>query len=157
MRWADLDADTIAALQTIQDQLRAQTDVFRTTFRLDIEDSEEFFPVVAESLGEGADSMIEHRMGFDLRDTATFQYINRGHDLLVQSDCTKPPLPNQELVKKFDTWAQMLAPLVQANTMIGILSVHHQGAPRQWTDEEITALEKATDATHETLFAHSTD
>ena len=124
------------------DELREATGVFRTTLRLDTPG--DTFPVVAESLGPGAMS-IQGPAPFDLRQTATFQFLEREQRILVQDDCTEDPAPPRELIEHYGVGSQMLAPLLRDGRLVGIISVHHAAEPRKWGAEEVAALERAAE------------
>ncbi|MEZ5099888.1 MAG: GAF domain-containing protein [Thermoleophilia bacterium] len=127
-------------LQKIIDDLRQETNVFRTTLRLEVEDGT--FPIAVESLGEGAGSL-KGPTPFDLRQTATFKWLEEEQRILVQPDVREGPAPPMQLIELYGTLSQMLAPVMRDGRMIGIISVHHAAEPREWTGQEIEAIERA--------------
>jgi GAF domain-containing protein len=120
-------------------ELLHATGASRVTLRVDTRG--EGFPVRAEALAPGVRS-IRDATEIDLRRAKTFQFLERERRLLVQSDClvAEPAVP-PELIELYGVRAQMLAPLVREGRLVGIVSVHHAGTPREWTDEEVAALE----------------
>ncbi len=123
---------------TIENLLR-QTGASRTTLRLDRPDG--FFPVVAEALAPGIRSIADDT-SIDLRASATFQSLERERQLLIQSDLlAADPAPPAELIELYGARAQMVAPVVRDDALVGIVSVHYSPGPRTWMDEDVAALE----------------
>ena len=142
--------DRQAELQAVVDDLRIAVDASRTTIRLDREGA--VFPVVAESLGPGIAS-IASASAIDLRGAATFQYMDRTLDILVQDDILDvehPPPP--ELIAQYGARAQMLAPIVRSGRMAGFVSAHYSPGPRKWSDEDVATLRAATARAEAVLF-----
>ena len=138
-------------LQKIIDKLRTDLDVFRTTLRLDRpEPGDEVFPVVAESLGEGAQS-IKGPLPFDLRATGTYEWLAKEQRILVQNDCNEGPSPPTHLMDSFGVGAQLLGPLFQDGELRGIISVHHAATSRDWADADVQVLERAVAAVEAVL------
>ncbi len=124
---------------TIESLLR-RTDASRTTLRLDR--PEGFFPVVAEALAPGIRS-IARDTTIDLAASPTFQSLERERRLLIQSDLlAADPAPPAELIELYGAKAQMLAPVVRDDRLVGIVSVHYSPGPRTWTGEDVSALEE---------------
>jgi maleate isomerase len=129
------------ALQAIIDELHETTRASRTTLR--IARPPEYFPVVAETLNEGMRS-IAADVHIDLRRAATVEFLKREQRMLVQRDClVDEPAAPRELVDVYGTRAQMMAPIVRGGSLIGYISVHHAGEPRDWSEEDVAALESA--------------
>jgi maleate isomerase len=130
-------------LQAIADKLQVATGAGRTTIRLDVQG--DFFPVAAETLTPGARSFRDYSMAW-VKDSPTpiYDVVSRERKMLVQIDCTtdeRPP-PN-EIVDDYGVRAQMLAPVVRGDRLVGIVAVHELRGPRHWTAEDIAALELA--------------
>jgi maleate isomerase len=120
--------------------LLEETSASRTTLRLDTPG--DVFPVVAEACAPGVRS-IRDATEIDLRKAATFQHLERERRLLVQRDClSDEPLAPPELIDLYGVRAQMLAPLVLDDRLVGIISVHYASSPREWRPEEVSALEQ---------------
>jgi GAF domain-containing protein len=125
----------------ILERLLEGTKASRTTLRLEQVDGSH--PVVAEALAPGVRS-IAGDASINLRDAATFKFLDREHRPLVQGDlelADDPPPP--ELIARYGARSQMLAPIVRGRRMIGFVSVHC-AETREWTAEEIGMLEDAT-------------
>ena len=139
---ADGSCDTRSiAYQSIIEELRGKTDATRTTLRLDTPG--QVFPVVAEALGPGARS-IAGDSSIDLRAAATFEYLDSQQRNLIQADCSAGDFPAPpELIEFYGVKAQMLAPLVRDGRLIGIISVHYAPSTREWTEEDVAALDDA--------------
>ncbi len=129
------------ALQEILDQLRSDTAVFRTTLRLETTN----FEIAYESLGEGAASL-KGPVPFDLSATDTYRWLDDERQILVQPDVREGPAPPRELLEVYGVGSQLLSGIFSDEGLVGIISVHHATVPREWTDAEITALERATAA-----------
>jgi GAF domain-containing protein len=129
--------------QDIVEQLLQDTGASRTTLRLD--SPEAFFAVVAEACAPGIGS-IAGDTSIDLAASATFKSLDREQRLLVQPDLlAADPAPPPELIEFYGARAQMLAPIVRNGSLVGIVSVHYAPGPREWTPEEVTALERAVE------------
>ncbi len=129
--------------QTAIETLLQRTGASRTTLRLDR--PEGFFPVVAEALAPGIRS-IAGDTSIDLRASATFQSLERDQQLLIQSDLlAADPAPPAELIELYGARAQMLAPVVRDDSLVGIVSVHYSQGSRTWTDDDVAALEEAVE------------
>ena len=131
------------SFQTIVERLLAQTGASRTTLRLDAPDA--VFPVVAEALAPGIAS-IAGDTTIDLRASPTFAFLDRERRLLVQADLLEAEVaPPPELIARYGARAQMVAPIVRDGRLTGIVSVHYASGPREWTAEDVAALEDARD------------
>ena len=127
--------------QKILDKLREETAVFRTTLRLESGN----FEIDCESLGEGANSL-RGPVPFDLSKTGTFTWLAENREILVHNDVLEGPSAPRQLFEDYGVGSQLLAGLFKDDGMIGIISVHHAAVPREWTDAEVSALERAAAA-----------
>ena len=130
------------AFQRLVDELREATGALRVTLRLDTPG--EVYPIVAESLAPGARSLAGDT-SIDLRKAATYEYLERTLQPLVQNDfvdVAEPP--PRELVEGFGVRSQMLAPVVKDGRLVGIVSVH-ASEPRDWNGEEIAAATRTAE------------
>jgi GAF domain-containing protein len=130
------------SFEQIVGELLADVGASRTTLRLRAPDA--FFPVVAEALAPGIGS-IAADTSIDLAASPTFKFLEGEQRLLIQADLLDAdPAPPKELIEHYGARAQMLAPIVRDEELVGILSVHYAPGPRVWTDEEIGSLERAS-------------
>ncbi len=126
---------------TVRDLLGA-TAASRTTLRLDTPGA--VYPVVAEACAPGIRS-IRDATEIDLRAAATFKWLDRERRVLVQRDCLEDePAAPAALIELYGVRAQVLAPLVRDDRLVGIVSVHHAATPRDWSADEISAIEEAS-------------
>jgi len=126
------------SFQAIVERLLTETGASRTTLRLAA--PEAVFPVVAEARAPDVATSI------DLRAAPTFQFLERERRLLIQSDLLDAEVaPPPQLIAQYGARAQMLAPILRDDRLVGILSVHYAPGPRDWTPEDIGALERARD------------
>ena len=131
------------SLEAIIGELHAATTANRTTLRLDAPGED--FPVVVESLAPGM-RPIAGDVSFGIRSAGTVRYLESEQKVLVQRDILGvEPAPAPELVERYGARAQMLAPLIREGRLIGIVSVHHAGGIRDFTSDEVAALEQAVD------------
>jgi GAF domain-containing protein len=132
----------MAALQRVAEQLLIESGGSRVTLRLDLPGED--FPVVAEAVTHGARQIKGDRSVGNLRGAATVQYLDRERKSLIQEDLrvADPPVP-KELIDVYGAQAQMLAPIIRNDQLVGIVSVHYVRGPRQWTDQEVDKLGQA--------------
>jgi maleate isomerase len=130
-----------ARFQPITDRLLAATKASRTTIRLDL--PEGVFPVVAESLAPGVNSIAGQEVP-GLRQAPTMVYLAETLGVLVQNDLLDtdtPPPP--ALIQTYGARAQMIAAIVRGGAIAGIVSVHHGPDPRHWTEAEVALIKNA--------------
>lgn len=125
-------------LQEVADDLRQHIRASRTTIR----SGETGQELLAESLEEGVESM---RSGPKPAISAapTYEFLRSARALLIQDDCSWPPLPPSTLTGYFDVHAQMLAPILDGTEFIGTISVHQAGSIRRWGDSDVQSLATA--------------
>lgn len=130
------------AVEGIVGELRRVTGASRTTLRL--EDAGGGFPIVAEDVADGVRSLRGGEVG-DLRAAPTFRFLERERRPLIQEDLLHAdPAPPPALIAEYGARAQMLAPLLHGERLIGIVSVHESTGPRHWSEADVAALEDAT-------------
>ncbi len=113
----------------------------RTTLRVDRPG--ETFPVVAERCAAGIPSLAGET-GIDLRAAKTFQFLEREQRTLVQSDLAADALaPPPELIARYGTKAQVLAPIVRDGRLVAFVSVHYNLAARRWSRRDVAFVEDA--------------
>jgi GAF domain-containing protein len=137
------------AFQEIVQELLEKTDATRTTLRLDTPG--DVFPVVAEARAPNVRS-IAGDSSIDLKGAPTFKYLDRERRNLIQSDVAAGDHPAPpELIEFYGVKAQMLAPLVRQDRLVGIISVHYAPSTREWTEADVAALDDAARRTQEEL------
>ena len=129
--------------QEIAEKLLSDVGASRVTVRLDRPDA--VFPVVAEAMAPGINS-IAGATTIDLKAAPTFVFMAEEKRPLIQSDLldTDVPAP-QALLDLYGARAQMLAPILRNDELVGIVSVHYAPGTREWTSEDIAALEQAAE------------
>ena len=136
--------------QALMEELLERTGASRTTLRIDDEPGVEF-PIKAEALASGIDS-IAGDPTLRVRVSATFQWVDRERRVLVQDDLRDAdPAPATQLVEQYGARAQMLAPVVRGGEVVGLVSVHYAPGPRQWTEDEISAVEEIVERVERAL------
>jgi GAF domain-containing protein len=127
------------ALQRTAEELLFATGGSRVTIHLDLPD--ENFPVVAEAVTHGARHIKGDTVIGDLVRAATIHHLEQTQEIFVQTDLRRadPPVPD-ELIDLYGAHAQMLAPVICAERLAAIVSVHYVPGPLEWTNEQIEAL-----------------
>jgi GAF domain-containing protein len=131
-----------AALDAIVAALREQVEVDRCTLRLEVEG--EYFPVVHEARTPGTGSLIGDRK-VSLQGQPVVEAILGGAEQVVQPDCASAsddPAFQAMLGHYGGLAAQIVTPVRKGTTLLGIISVHHLGSPREWSEREL-ALPRA--------------
>ena len=131
---------------TILADLLRTIDSSRTTLRLD--DTKYGFhidDVVAEAVAPGENSL-RGQTSINQRAAATAQWVEKNRRLLVQSDLSvgEPRAPGA-LIKLYGVRAQMLAPVEREGRLDGWISVHEARGPRNWAEQDQTALREAVE------------
>jgi maleate isomerase len=132
----------VAALDAIVVALREHVAVDRCTLRLDVEG--EYFPVVHESLTAGTGSLIGDRK-VSLQGQPVVEAILGGAEQVVQPDCASAsadPAFQAMLGHYGGLGAQIVTPVKNGDELLGIISLHHLGGPREWSEHEL-ALPRA--------------
>jgi maleate isomerase len=129
--------------------LRAATNASRTTLRL--QSTGVAFAVVAEALAPGVVSIRDAEIP-SLSAAPTVRFLAESLKILIQSDCVNAELPPPpDLLAQYAVRAQMLAPVIGNGGLIGIISVHDNRGPRDWTDNDVAMLRAATRQVHRAL------
>jgi GAF domain-containing protein len=133
------------SFQVIMEDLLRSTESSRTTLRLDLPDQDAGLDtVVAEALAPGVRSLRGDTSIRNLRDVSTVRFLETQRRLLVQNNCSADDLaPPPELIELYGVKAQMLAPIVREDRLVGVISVHHAPGPRDWSAEDVAALREA--------------
>jgi len=135
----------VAQLDALMAQLRIDEKAGRTTIRLDVPAMNiGVDDVYAESAAPGI-APLKLDSSLNQRSLGTVQWLEKHHDLLIQSDCINAEVPPPKaLMNVYGVTAQMLAPLVYGGEVLGWISVHHMGGTREWQDAEVALLREAT-------------
>jgi GAF domain-containing protein len=136
-----------ASYQEILEELLGSTGASRTTLRLDLADEDTGLDAVAaEALAPGVRSIRDDTSIRNLRGSSTVRFLDEHRRPLVQEDClAADPAPPPELMELYGVRAQMVAPLVRESRLIGVISVHYVPGPREWSAEDVAALQKAVE------------
>ena len=147
--------DERAPFQEILQDLLVSTGASRTTLRLDLPDQDAGLDTVAaEALALGIRSMRDDTSIRNLRGASTVRFLEEQRRPLVQNDCLADDLaPPSELIELYGVRAQMLAPIVRDDRLIGVISVHYVPGPRDWRAEDVAALQEATERVQRELDA----
>jgi gluconolactonase len=131
-------------LRRLADDLRASIDTGRVTVRVD-DVRGASFPVKAESCGAGVNAIAGDPIE-GLRESDTFRWIEQERRVLVQDDIVGSSIaPVPVLLERYRARAQLLAPVVVADEIRGIISIHETAGTRSWTAAEIAAAGQAAD------------
>lgn len=143
----------LAAFQEVLDDLLEATSSSRTTIRLDSpSDGFHLDAVAAEALAPGIRTLKDDTSITNLRDVPTVRFLDEERRLLVQNDClTADPAVPRKLIEFYGVKAQMLGPIVREGDLIGVVSVHHNPGPREWSARDIEALQDAVHRVQQTL------
>ncbi|MBV8221670.1 MAG: GAF domain-containing protein [Solirubrobacterales bacterium] len=131
-----------AALDALVEMLRDEVGVDRCTLRLEVEG--EYFPVVHESRTPGTGSLIGDRK-VSLQGQPVVEAILGGAEQIIQPDCavaSDDPAFHAMLGHYGGLGAQIVTPVRNGQALLGIISLHHLGSPREWSEREL-ALPRA--------------
>lgn len=136
----------------ILEDLLSSTGASRTTLRLDLpEEGLHVDRVAAEAVAAGVRPIGDDN-SIDQRALPTVRFLEEERRPLVQDDCLdSDPAPPQELIELYGVKAQMLGPLVREGDLIGLISVHHNPGPREWSARDVEALQEAVRRVQQTL------
>jgi GAF domain-containing protein len=135
-------------VSTLEDALRdllESTRASRVTLRRDLP-GESAFPVVAEALAPGVESLREER-SVHLPSQPVVLELLRGRQVVQDdaADAYDDPAFQRMLEVYGGLAAQIVTPVMRDGTLEAIVSVHQLGAPRRWTDDEIAAATRAAE------------
>ena len=141
-------------MSTLEDALRdllESTRASRVTLRRDLP-GESAFPVVAEALAPGVESLREER-SIHLPSQPVVLELLRGRQVVQDdaADAYDDPAFQRMLEVYGGLAAQIVTPVMRDGTLEAIVSVHQLGAPRRWTDDEIAAATRAAERVAELL------
>lgn len=134
-----------AALDSIVGALRETAAVDRCTLRLDR--AGEYFPVVHESRTSRAGTLIGD-CDVSLQGQPVVEAILAGARQVVQSDsATASGDPAfQEMLRHYGgLGAQIVTPVREGERLLGIISLHHLGGTREWSEPELALARAAAE------------
>jgi GAF domain-containing protein len=132
-------------LTAILRELIRDTAASRVTVRLDVAGMS--FPVVAEVCDPGDPGVrpIAGLNDIDQRKAETVRHLMTTLKPLIQDDvATAEIAPPPALLSQYGARAQMLSPIVRNSSLLGYISVHQSGGPREWAGADREALRQAT-------------
>jgi len=138
--------DLIYALQPIAEGLLAECKVQRVNIRV-ATTGDPHYPVLGEALAEGAFSLSGgmSQLGFqgeDIHRQPTVTLMRQTGQVIVQRDTSIDP-PLVPHAQPFGGHVcQMLTPLHHDGTFVGFMAVHGFDKPREWSSEDIAALDR---------------
>jgi len=144
-------ADFESVAQALIEDLRTDVGASRATLRIDIDAwGVDVDTPIAEGTAPGVISIRGAQL--DQRSLLTVQTMEQERKMIVQNDCTEAdPPPPAALLDVYGVKAQMLAPLVRDDLLLGWISVHYTLSPRVWSARDVAALENAAAKVHEVL------
>jgi maleate isomerase len=129
-------------LASICSHLLRDTGADRTTVRLDADELGLTVDLTAaEAVANGTPS-IAADSSLDQRALDTVRWLAANRRVLVQAHFSEPPFPPPALVQLYGVNAQILAPVLDGNALVGWVSVHSTH-PRLWSDDDVAAAERA--------------
>jgi GAF domain-containing protein len=132
-------------IDTILADLLARTGASRVTLRQNLP-GEYAFPVTHEALAPGAGSLRdEHTV--DLRTQPVALEVAAGRQV-VQDDCAAAyddPAFHRMREVYGGLAAQIVTPVERDGAVVGIVSLHQLGAPREWSAAEIALCDEAVE------------
>ena len=126
----------MAEIDDVLEGLLGSTGASRVTFRENAPGGA--FPVTHEALAPGVGSLRDERT-VDLRTQPVALEVTAGRQV-VQDDCATA-YDDPAFHRMRETYgglaAQIVTPVFDGDSVVGIVSLHQLGEPRHWTDEEI--------------------
>jgi GAF domain-containing protein len=98
--------------------------------------------LLVEVLADGVPSMVGTPRD-EIPHAPTYLWLREHRRPLVQPDTSRDPLPPRMLTQALGVRAQLLGPIFRGADLIGTISVHQMGGPRQWSDTDVRALTDA--------------
>jgi GAF domain-containing protein len=126
-----------AALDGLVRELRERVGVERCTLRLDVE--QDYFPVVYESRSDTVRTLIGDQQ-VSLKGQPVVEAILGGIEQVIQPDCASAsddPKFHAMLASYGGMGAQIVTPVREGERLLGIISLHHIGSPREWSEREL--------------------
>jgi GAF domain-containing protein len=132
----------MASFQSIVEELLLDTGASRAMLQLAAPGGG--FASVAEAVTHGVRQIRNHVSDGELLQAPAFQQLERDREIMVQDDLERAePAVARALIDRYSARAQVLAPVVHADRLAGIISVHHAPGPRRWEAHDVEAVRKA--------------
>jgi hypothetical protein len=148
--------DLILEMQNIAQQLFAATTPLRVNVRVATTENPHY-PVLGEVLADDATSLTGGvfpgigYQGGDIHRQATVTLMRETGQTIIQRDTAVDP-PIVAHARKFAGQAgQMLIPLHREGAFVGFIAVHGGAEVRDWSPDDIAALERAREAAEAAL------
>jgi maleate isomerase len=155
--WGKLlrDNPVLTALEQTMVALLQATGASRTTVRIDIPAHNcHIDTVCAEAMAPGI-VPLKLNSSMNQRSLPTVMWLEANRDLLIQSDCANHAVrPPKALTTVYGVKAQMLAPLMAHDELIGFVSLHYVPSTRVWSEGEIATLRSAAAQVSRILAEH---
>jgi maleate isomerase len=155
--WGKLlrDNPVLTALEQTMATLLQATGASRTTVRIDIPAHNcHMDTVCAEAMAPGI-VPLKLNSSMNQRSLPTVKWLEANRDLLIQSDCANHAVkPPKALTAVYGVKAQMLAPLMAQDELIGFVSLHYVPSTRVWSEGEIATLRSAATQVNRILAEH---
>ena len=129
-------------LASICNHLLRETRADRTTVRLDAAELGLTVDLTAGEAVANGTSSIAADSSLDQRALDTVRWLATNRRVLVQPDFSEEPFPPPALVQVYGVNAQILAPVLDGDRLVGWVSVHSTHA-RPWSDDDVAAAEGA--------------
>lgn len=132
--------------------LLERTHASRTTLRIDL-------PLLGFGVNDPAGEArrpeaksLRGETSIDQRAVETVKWLDRERRPLIQNDLLTAEVPAPAaLIEIYGARAQMLAPIIVGNELLGWVSVHNSNDPRNWGQADTAALAEAVEAIHAVL------
>jgi GAF domain-containing protein len=139
--------ELIKSLQAIAEDIFETTKPGRVTIRVDVTNDPDY-PVLAEARAPGVSSItggitLVGYKPIDIHKAATFAFLRDERKKIVQRDVRVDPPQIPQLLDFYGCLSQVLTPISWQGRFVGALSVHAV-EPRDWTEEDVAAIEEAT-------------
>jgi maleate isomerase len=129
-------------LASICNHLLRGTGADRATIRLDADElGLKVDLTAAEAVASGTPS-IAADCSLDQRALDTVRWLASNRRVLVQPHFRDAPFPPPALVQIYGVKAQILAPVLEGDALVGWVSVHST-VPRPWSVDDVAAAERA--------------
>jgi GAF domain-containing protein len=129
----------LTEIDAILERLLHDVGASRVTLRQDLP-GDYAFPVTHEALASGVSSIADERT-VDLRGQPVVRELLQGRQV-VQTDC-RTAFDEPAFHTMLETYgglaAQIVTPVFARERLAAIVSLHHLGEPRSWSDEEVAA------------------